>query len=509
MAENAEWSADANQAVMISLMQAGLEGQPRILTTFNPKFTYPIFGDAETIFGYKNLVVGIRFAAHDMKPNLEITYDEEFKAVGEIKPDDIRKVLSDWLLPIAFESPASFIKSIHEDDSSKSFVPAGKLVEKYQLGERHFEVWKGDLMDASMQQVITRMQIFVPFFIEGGTMLRMDDPEWSLQRWVVYLLYEKRQDSKGIAPPYSFVGYSTVYRFFHFSRGSSKTAMMHKTIKIPYPHPLHVDDIPCKARISQFIILPPYQGFGHGNNLYNVITEDFRNLLHVFEFTVEDPNEAFDDLRDYCDLACLRTDPDFIALRIDTTVQIPRIGPMPTKKLLPAETLIKIQRRYKIAGRQFARLVEMQLLSTIPISSRNVARTTQRSKAANPDDRAYYAWRMLTKQRLYRHNKDSLIQLELEERKEKLEEVLETVENEYVRLLRGAERHEKRVQAQKAAKEKAAKDAAGEEALARSERKSRRRVVIDNDDDGHPAVITIEDDSSTAESSHRKRRRLD
>lgn len=33
------------------------------------------------------------------------------------------------------------------------------------------------------------MQVFISFFIEGGTPLELEDQEWTLARWRVYFVY--------------------------------------------------------------------------------------------------------------------------------------------------------------------------------------------------------------------------------------------------------------------------------------------------------------------------------
>ena len=58
-------SSNANDAVRISLVQPAPSGL-KTLSTFNPKFTYPIFGEEERIFGYQNLDLHFRFDAHDL-----------------------------------------------------------------------------------------------------------------------------------------------------------------------------------------------------------------------------------------------------------------------------------------------------------------------------------------------------------------------------------------------------------------------------------------------------------
>lgn len=67
------------------------------LSSFNPQFTYPIFGEEERIFGYQGLRVSIRFAAHDLRPNVRITFDKKFKAVGDTQAADIQKIVKDWV----------------------------------------------------------------------------------------------------------------------------------------------------------------------------------------------------------------------------------------------------------------------------------------------------------------------------------------------------------------------------------------------------------------------------
>ncbi len=100
-------SSDANQAVQLSLVQPGPTASKE-LVTFHPAFTYPIFGDEETIFGYQELNINIRFAAHDLHSNVQISWDKKFKTIGETKATDIKETLSPYLP----ESKQSF--ALHE-----------------------------------------------------------------------------------------------------------------------------------------------------------------------------------------------------------------------------------------------------------------------------------------------------------------------------------------------------------------------------------------------------------
>ena len=89
-------SSDANEAVCIELVEADTNAL-RNVHRFHPKFTYPIFGEEERIFGYKGLDITFRFAAHDLHPNCVISYDHKFPAIADTAALDIRDALKDFI----------------------------------------------------------------------------------------------------------------------------------------------------------------------------------------------------------------------------------------------------------------------------------------------------------------------------------------------------------------------------------------------------------------------------
>ena len=95
---------------------------------------------------------------------------------------------------------------------------------------------------------------------------------------------------------------------------------------------------------------------------------------------------------------------------------------------------------------------------------------TQKWRLPNDDDKKYYWWRMLVKQRLYKRHRDMLIQVDLDERVEKLEQTLSNVEEGYDNLLKAF-----------MAKEEAAKEMEGAGDV--KSRLKRKLVVEDDDDD--------------------------
>ena len=89
-------ASNANESISISICQPGPDA-PQALSNFHPEFTELFFGQNQSIFGYRNLAVDLRFAAHDLYPNVKISYDEKFKSVGETKATNLPKILKEYL----------------------------------------------------------------------------------------------------------------------------------------------------------------------------------------------------------------------------------------------------------------------------------------------------------------------------------------------------------------------------------------------------------------------------
>lgn len=291
--------------------------------------------------------------------------------------------------------------------------------------------------------------------------------------------------------PYSFVGYSTSYRFLTYVPCPTKPSL--QTFTLPALTPIQPSSLPSRARISQFLILPPHQHHSQGTHLFNTMTNTFLSDPTVSEITVEDPNEAFDDLRDYCDYTRLQKTNAFAQISLNTTPPPPELlrkRVVPTSHLLNLDLLESLRKKNKLAPRQFYRLIELYLLSRIPPHKRQsgTARLTQRGKASDADDRAFYYWRLLVKQRVYKKNRDVLMQLEKAERIDKVEQTVGEVAGDYERLLRGLEERAG------AAGAGGAVNGGGE----RGVRRGKRKVIMDNDEEEEKEKKDVEEQAHTS-----------
>jgi histone acetyltransferase 1 len=352
------------------------------------------------------------------------------------------------------------------------------------------------------------MQIFISFFIEAGTPLNTTDADWTLDRWTVYFVYEKSPKSSSPSlSPYSFIGYATTYRFYTFrpryqAMLRSQSEKKISDIVLPFNDEVSAAALPSRLRISQFLILPPHQSSGHGSALYNAIYSDGLADSTIRELTVEDPSEEFDMLRDINDWKVL--EPKFAAadIRINTAPFDPshrrRATPLPTARLLPVETLRSIRSSTKIAPRQFARQLEMYLLSLVPFSHRaaggaNLTKLLlQKSKTSDPNDKFYYWWRLILKQRIYKKNRDVLLQLEGYEKHARVDEAARAQEDEYEKLLLFF--------ATSKAKEMQ-KNGDGELTEESVVRDRKRKIVIDEDEDNDTESLPLEPDAKIARTS--------
>lgn len=158
-----------------------------------------------------------------------------------------------------------------------------------------------------------------------------------------------------------------------------------------------------RLRLSQFVILPPYHKQSHGSRLYSQCYSRALADDSVTELTVEDPNEAFDHLRDTADLKYLLRPGGLVQEMNNDKRSDGKSGGV----LQPPISRVDSERwrlRAKMAKRQWNRLVEMVQLFSLDANNPELIR----------------AYRLQVKARLYRFNRDLLTQLPIEERREKL-----------------------------------------------------------------------------------------
>ncbi|PVF97834.1 acyl-CoA N-acyltransferase [Serendipita vermifera] len=443
-----EWTTDSNEALHLNLVRAEddqsvlLENEKILTQTFYPRFTYPIFGEEEKIYGYEGLVINLSLASGSLRQFVSVHAKARLTGTAI---DDPENTLYQYLPNDRIMDESTFKKQVEAD--AVSFRPMGEKIHSYvrrrgdgKLKDKRdrvvrksndqetlteedenavvYEVYHANWDTPGFIEFHRRMQIFILLYIEAGSYIQEDE-----EKWEFVLLFEKRKRKDG-QTTYHFVGYTSLYPFYFYPDST-------------------------RLRLSQFVILGPYQKQGHGASLYKAVHDFVRRSPQYAELTVEDPSEDFEDLRDKVDLRFLLAHKEFISeaygknkesakanpsekKESDITTTLDSGGKKETKRvgtrssgtgMLGPPTKPKWAERWrkelKFAKRQYDRLIEMLILRSL-----------------DPNDEASQrAFRLQVKARLKVFNFETLMQLDQEEQYDKLDETFQSVKEGYERIL--------------------------------------------------------------------------
>lgn len=263
---------DSNEAVEFKLVR-----HPEDLkdddTTFKPDMSHQIFGENERIFGYRDLKVKLYFTAGRLTAYQNVDYKE--KADPEnfegVEADDIPKILDEKLQIGFMTNLDTFVASLSKESK---FVPYGELVNSFKAGPdgRELSTYEVYFCDTSIPEFIKyhqRLQTFILWYIDASSFIDTDDANWRF-----FVCYERYKDEGKTM--FAIAGYATVYQY--------------------YAYPKNI-----RPRISQLLVLPPFQRQGVGAALLRTIYNHYLSMEEVLDITVEDPSQSFQYLRDFVD----------------------------------------------------------------------------------------------------------------------------------------------------------------------------------------------------------------
>lgn len=370
-----EWTVNTNEATTLALVDSNSGDK----IEFEPTFTYPIYGEKELIYGYENLKINVEWDATSMLPLVECNFDRK---ITNAQNDPLETMMEYF-----DEQDTCSSRVDWEAKRKNASSPPGTRVASFTNASGAYDVYKTKITTEDGAQMLKRVQPLVLFLIEAGSFIDGSDDMWEL-----YLVYKTGETANDKLTSPRLVAFATIYSYFHY-----ESAALHDQLGGPETKELATKR---RQRISQFVVLPPYQKCGIGAKFYSTLYDLFLQNDTVFEVTVEDPSEAFDDLRDRCDLQRLLQDPEFKEL------QLP----------LEIDALEKLRKEHKMVSRQFYRCVEMGLLLRYTVD-------------------APKSYRLFVKRRLYERNHEVLDEMDRSERKSKLAETYDSLVHDYARIL--------------------------------------------------------------------------
>ncbi|OBA25537.1 acyl-CoA N-acyltransferase [Hanseniaspora valbyensis NRRL Y-1626] len=385
------WAVNSTNSTNVSLVDTK-EGK---IASFKPSFTYPIFGETEQVFGYKNLEMILAFDSRNFTPFLNVKYTE--KLDDDLLLEKAKMDLQSEKEPIEFDPLKKLLQFLPENDLTikneakwtEQCSEEGNLVENIlqKDGEKITSDEKSTVYKITItkfKQIHDRIKIFTLLFIEGASYIQDDDEVWD-----VYVILENKTSK--------IIGYATCYKYWFYDGKSKKFDSLQK---LP-------EDYSYKGRISQFIIFPTFQNQKFGSRLYNSIYEYWLKQDFIKQINIEDPNESFDALRDKNDFQRI------IDSKFDTKISTKDFqNSNVSKKNLESDyidLLDQLRNQFKFEPKQAQRLLEMIFIYL------------------NLDDFI----RLVIIKRVYKQNYELLLDFDKEDRNEKLEETCENIKQEY------------------------------------------------------------------------------
>jgi len=366
---------------------------------FHPELTHQLFGDNESIFGYKDLRVKLYYSAARLSTYLGMTYSDKVNPLkcDGVQPDEVLKAIDEKLQPGYHTNLDDFTASLAKDTS---FVPYGKLIHSFSteadvdrgLAAKKFEIYRADINVPGFCDYHERLQTFLLWFVDAASFISTDDDKWNF-----YLVFEKYIADGNVA--YAIAGYATVYHYF------------------AYPNKI-------RPRISQMLVMPPFQRCGTGAELLDSIYREYTGDPDILDITVEDPSDSFTRLRDFVDAKnCVKLQ----------CFQLHNI-----KKGFSDTMALEAQSKLKINKRQARRIYEILRLNFTNVK----------------DEEDYRSYRLDVKRRLnipFQKEKSDLVKLErtlrpeeyratmqytsLDQRLEQLDRLYKELEIEYRHVL--------------------------------------------------------------------------
>jgi len=275
----AEFVCDGNEALQFRLVKSAEDLEDPELS-FKPEMCHQIYGDNENIFGYKGLEVNLFMSAGSLQTYINHSYTEKVdpSKTDGVTADDVISPLVKILAPDSFTtSKETFISRVTSEEE-QNFRPMGELVDTISVEDKTYEVYRCLESTPRFREYHERLQAWIMFYIDAASYIDIDDDNWR-----IFLMFEKTGGPGN--SQYSIVGYLTVYQYYAYGRETNRV----------------------RPRISQMLILPPYQRQGLGSRLLETVYKNYRGDSTVIDITVEDPSDNFVRLRDFVDTKnCLK-----------------------------------------------------------------------------------------------------------------------------------------------------------------------------------------------------------
>ncbi|KAH1057170.1 hypothetical protein J1N35_035235 [Gossypium stocksii] len=243
----------------------------------NPVDLNSFFEEDEKIYGYQGLKITIWISSISFHAYADITFQstsDGAKGITDLK-SALEKIFGETLLENkddflqTFSTENNFISSaVSNEEKLQTKASNGHTTHFNGSSEAAFsdlEVVRLMMSNLAAGHLYSRLVPLVLLLVDGSNPIDVTDPSWEL-----YLLTRKKTDHPENTQ-HILLGFAALYRFYRYPYGS-------------------------RLRLSQILVLPPYQHKGYGSYLVEVLS-NVAISENVYDLTVEEPQEYFQHVR--------------------------------------------------------------------------------------------------------------------------------------------------------------------------------------------------------------------
>ncbi|KAK4838608.1 hypothetical protein QYF36_015035 [Acer negundo] len=273
---------EPNECIKIYLVSSKEEVGAPDSFCIDPVDLNSFFEEDGKIYGYQGLKITIWVSIVSFHAYADITFQSTSDGGKGIT--DLTSSLQNIFAETLVKNKDDFLETFStENDNIRFAVSSGEVLQhKASNGhvshcDSHLEASGSDLEVVRMVvdnvatgHLYSRLVPLVLLLIDGSNPIDVTDPGWEL-----YVLIQKKKDQQGDIQ-HRLLGFTAIYRFFHYPDGT-------------------------RMRLSQILILPPYQRKGYGSYLVEVLS-NVTIAENVHDFTVEEPLDSFQHVRTCVDI---------------------------------------------------------------------------------------------------------------------------------------------------------------------------------------------------------------
>ncbi|KAL6599287.1 hypothetical protein ACP70R_045781 [Stipagrostis hirtigluma subsp. patula] len=331
---------EANECMKVFLARNPDEVGSVDSTSIQPFDLNHFFGEDGKIYGYKNLKINVWISAISFLAYAEISFDETSdggKGITDLKPA-LQNIFGENLV-----EKEEFLQTFSKEcPYFRSVVTNGNAIKHSVSNEdQTVEIVIVELQgDAAF--LYARLVPLVLLLVEGSTPIDVGEHGWEL------LLVVKKTTEESSSSKLQLLGFAAVHNFYHYPEST-------------------------RLRISQILVLPPYQGEGHGLRLLETINSVAQSE-NIYDLTIEDPSDYLQYIRSSID--CLRL-LSFDSVKPVLSAMVTSLKEANLSKrtrsfrmVPPAELTETVRQKLKINKKQFLRCWEILIYLSLDSEDR-------------------------------------------------------------------------------------------------------------------------------------------